>query len=375
MSSSGSAAPTVAENIMRLQAYVPGKPAEEVQRELGLSSIVKLASNENPLGPSPKAQEAIQSLLPRVHIYPDGSAHELRSALAAFLDVDPNCLVFGNGSDDIIHLLGVTFLQPGDTVLQSDPSFVRYEAAAILNEVECREVPCTSSWECDLDAMLSKVDASTRLVFLANPNNPTGTAIKSADLERFVNALPARAILVLDEAYYEYAKDFDWYPNSVNWVKEGRNVVILRTFSKAYGLAGLRVGYGIMRPEMTQWLERTREPFNVNILAQAAAVAALNDHEFLQLTVATNRAGLETIGDALQKMSLQFVPSYGNFLFINVGVDGKVVADNLMQKGVIVRYSPHFKGPTWIRVTVGTSEENVRFLTCLQEVLAAMRCS
>ncbi len=370
MSSSSFAPPTVAENIMRLQAYVPGKPAEEVQRELGLTSIVKLASNENPLGPSPKAQEAIQAMLSRIHIYPDGSAHELRTALAESLSVDPNSLVFGNGSDDIIHLLGVTFLGPGDTVLQSDPSFVRYEAAAILNEVECIEVPCTSSWDCDLDAMLAKVDASTRLVFLANPNNPTGTAIKSDDLDAFVSQLPERVILVLDEAYYEYAKDFDWYPDSVKWVKQERNVVILRTFSKAYGLAGLRVGYGIMRPEMTQWLERTREPFNVNLLAQAAAVAALHDDEFLQRTITTNRQGLETIGAALRQMNLQYVPSYGNFLFINVGVDGKVVADSLLHKGVIVRYSPHFKGPTWIRVTVGTADENTRFLTALQEVLA-----
>lgn len=372
MTSVSSVPPEVAENIMRLQAYVPGKPAEEVQRELGIASIVKLASNENPLGPSPKAQEAVKLLLSRMNIYPDGSAHELRTALAKSLDVDPACLVFGNGSDDIIHLLGVTFLEQGDTVLQSDPSFVRYEAAAILNQVECVEVTCTPSWECDLEAMLAKVDASTRLVFLANPNNPTGTAIKSADLQRFVEALPQRVILVLDEAYYEYARDFDWYPNAVKWVNEGRNVVILRTFSKAYGLAGLRVGYGIMRPEVAQWLERTREPFNVNMLAQAAAVAALNDTEFLELTINTNRQGLATIGDALVALGLEYVPSYGNFLFINVGFDGKAAAEMLLKMGVIVRYSPHFKGPTWIRVTVGTADENARFLESLKEVLAAV---
>jgi histidinol-phosphate aminotransferase len=364
--------PTVSPNIARLVPYKPGKPIEEVERELGITGLIKLASNENPLGPSPKAQEAIRQLAAKMHIYPDADSHDLRQAVAAYLEVNEACLVFGNGSDDIIHLLGVTFLEPGDEVIQADPSFVRYEAAAVLNDVACIKVPLTPDWTHDLDAMAERITDRTRLVFIANPNNPTGTIVTKAQLERFLDCVPDRVLTIIDEAYYEYAAAAPEYPASLPWVRAGRNVVVLRTFSKAYGLAGLRVGYGVARPEIAHWLERTREPFNVNHMAQAAGRAALEDVEFVAHTVATNEQGKQDLYRAFAALGLNYTPTYGNFVWVNVGKPGRAAYEALLRKGIIVRYSDAFGGPTHLRVSIGTPAENARFLQALHEVLPTL---
>lgn len=359
----------VSDNIRRLVPYVPGKPIEEVQRELGISDIVKLASNENALGPAPKAVAAMRELATRMHVYPDAGSTALRAALSERLGVSPSSLVFGNGSDDLIHLLGITFLRPGDEVIQAWPSFVRYEAAAILNEAPCHRVPLAADGGYDVDAMSALVGPSTRLVFFSNPNNPTGAIIRQAELERFLGSVPQRCMVVLDEAYYEYAAGAPGYPNGAELARADRNVVVLRTFSKAYGLAGLRIGYGIMRPQIARWLEQTREPFNVNAMAQAVAAAALEDAEHVTRTVAMNEAGKRAFYAAFSALGMPYTPSYGNFVWVDVGSDCKAVFQALLCRGVITRTGDVFDAPTHLRVTIGTEGENARFLSALNEVL------
>ncbi len=360
----------VAENLTRLHPYHPGKPVAEVERELGITGIIKLASNENSLGPSPKACAVMHALVEKMHVYPDANSYALRQALAAFLTVAPEALVFGNGSDDIIHLLGITFLEPGDEVIQAHPSFVRYEAAAILNNAPLHLVPLTSEWTHDLEAMAARFNARTRLVFVTNPNNPTGAIVGRDALERFVDRAPERALVVIDEAYYEYAKDAPDYPDSLRYVREGRNVVVLRTFSKAYGLAGQRIGYGAMRPDIAAWLERTREPFNVNYMAQSAAAAALEDADHVARTLAMNQAGKRAFYAAFDALGLTYTPTFANFVWFDTGRDSKAVFTALLHKGVITRTGDIFGAPTHLRVTIGTAEENAKFLDALRDVLA-----
>jgi len=362
---------TVAENITRLVPYRPGKPIAEVERELGITGIIKLASNENSLGPSPKAVEAMQQFAAKMHHYPDAASYDLRQALAAHLHVAPETIVLGNGSDDIIHLLGVTFLEPGDEIIQGDPSFVRYAAAAILNNAPCHSVPLSADWVHDTDAIAQCINAHTRIVFIPNPNNPTGTTVGRAALQRLLDKLPERALLIIDEAYYEYATDAPDYPDSLQWVRDGRNVVVLRTFSKAYGLAGLRLGFGVMPPHLAEWLHRTREPFNVNLMAQAAGVAALSDTAHIARTVALNNEGKQEFSRAFTQWGLDYTQSWGNFVWVNVGRDCRAVFDALLHRGVITRTGDIFGAPTHLRVTIGTPEENAKFLIALQEVLQA----
>lgn len=372
MSKAGLSTPiTVAPNIEKLVPYVPGRSVEEVQRELGISKLVKLASNENPYGPSPRAQEAIIEEVGKLNIYPDASSHNLKLAMSEFLDVDPECIEFGNGSDDLIHLLGVTFLEEGDEILQGDPSFIRYESAALLNNVTCRMVPLLPDWSYDMDGLIAAINEHTRLVFLANPNNPTGALISHSEVERLLDSLPERAILVLDEAYYEYASEHAECPRAIEWVRQGRNVVVLRTFSKAYGLAGLRIGYGVMRPEIAGWLERTREPFNVNLLAQAGGAAAVADTEFLKSILSYNRLGLQLLYTACDELGLSYTPSYANFLWIDTGQDASEVTAKLLRKGFIVRSSKAFKSSTHIRVTVGTLAETRDFIEVFKSILSS----
>ncbi len=359
----------VAENITRLVPYRPGKPIAEVERELGITGIIKLASNENALGPSLKAVEAMQHFAAKMHHYPDAASFDLRHALADHLRVAPETLVLGNGSDDIIHLLGVTFLEPGDEIIQGDPSFVRYAAAAILNNAPCHSVPLTQDWVHDTEAMAEHITAQTRMVFIPNPNNPTGTTVGRAALKSLLDKLPERALFVLDEAYYEYALDAPDYPDSLEWVREGRNVVVLRTFSKAYGLAGLRLGFGVMPPPLAEWLNRTREPFNVNLMAQAAGIAALSDTAHIARTIALNNEGKQEFYRAFAKLGLNFTESWGNFVWVDTGRDCRAVFDALLHKGVITRTGDIFGAPTHLRVTIGTPEENSKFLEGLREIL------
>ncbi len=362
-------APDVAENITRLVPYRPGKPIEEVERELGITGIIKLASNENSLGPSPRAMEAMQRSIAKMHIYPDANCFSLHKGLAAHLQIDPEGIVFGNGSDDIIHLLGLTFLEPGDEVIQAWPSFVRYEAAAILNNAPCHLVPLTGDWVHDLDAMAAKINAKTRIVFITNPNNPTGTIVGREALERFLDQVPDRVIVALDEAYFEYAAHYPEFPNGLDYVRQGRNVVVLRTFSKAYGLAGLRIGHGVMRPEIAAWLNRTREPFNVNLMAQEAALAALEDTDHVARTVAMNEAGKREFYALFDAFDLAYAHTYANFVWVDTQRDCRAVFQALLQRGVITRTGDIFGAPTHLRITVGTKEENAKFLNALREVL------
>jgi len=347
--------------------YQPGKPIAEVRRELGLSDVVKLASNENALGPSPKALAAISRAAAQVHLYPEGSCHELRKALASNLQVPPDWLVFGNGSDELIHLLGLAYLQAGHEVLVADPTFVRYEAAALLNQASCQRVPLRE-WEYDTDAMRRAVSSRTRLVFLANPNNPTGTYVGADEFAALVHAVGPDTILCVDEAYFEYVDAAD-YPDSLDYVRRGYNVIVLRTFSKIYGLAGVRVGYGIARPEIVAALEQVREPFNVNSLAQAAATAALQDHEHVRRSRETAILGRVWLSQQLAAVGLRPYPSQANFVWVDTGRDCRTLFEQLLRQGIIVRTGDIFGAPTFLRITVGTMEENRRLMQALQEVI------
>jgi histidinol-phosphate aminotransferase len=358
--------PRVPEHILSLRPYVPGKPIEEVQREFGLTDIVKLASNENPLGPSPHAVGALTEAALNLALYPDGACYTLVNALCAHLDVSPENLVIGNGSDEIIHYLGLAFLQPGDELLTGDPSFVRYEAAAGLNQAKFVVTPLKEH-TFDLERMADAITDRTRLIFIANPNNPTGTIVRRREVERFLDRVPEQAIVVMDEAYYEYVDDPD-YPQTWEYVREGRNVVILRTFSKIYALAALRVGYGLGRPEIIHALHQVREPFNVNSLAQAAAVASLQDPEQVRRSWTSNRENRDYLYAEFRRLGLPYVETQANFVLVDVKQPCKPVYEALMRRGVIVRTLGGL--PTHLRVTIGRRSDNERFLHELEAVLA-----
>jgi histidinol-phosphate aminotransferase len=358
----------VNENICRLKPYVPGKPIEEVKREFGITcSIVKLASNENPLGASPKALAAMREALEQVALYPDGKCFTLAKALAAHLGVSENELIIGNGSDEIIHNLGITFLLPGDEIVQGDPSFSQYETSAtVCNSGTCM-VPLRDFVH-DLDVMADRITDKTRLVYIANPNNPTGTIVTKQDVERFMARLPKRVIAIFDEAYYEYVDNPD-YPNMIDYVKAGANVILLRTFSKIYGLAGLRVGYAIARPELIACLNQVRQPFCVNSIAQAGAAASLEDPEQVLRSRLVNSEGKKYLYQELDKMGLPYVPTEANFIFVDIKTNCKPVFTEMLKRGVIIRTGDIFGYPNFIRVTIGTTEENARFIDTLKKVL------
>lgn len=359
--------PFVPPHIQSLTPYEPGKPIEEVEREFGITNIIKLASNENPLGPSAKALEAIRGALPGLGLYPDGACFGLTQALARHWGAAPENVVVGNGSDEIIHYLGLVYLQPGDTLLTGDPSFVRYQSAAVLNQAEFAAVQLKDH-RYDMEAITDRLSDRTRLVFIANPNNPTGTMVGRAAMERFLDRVPENVVVVMDEAYYEYVQDAD-YPRSWDYVREGRNVVILRTFSKIYALAGLRVGYALARPEIIRAIHQVREPFNVNSLAQAAAVASLQDPGQVERSRRVNSDGREYLYREFRRLGLPYVESQANFVVVDVGRPCRPVFQGLLQRGVIIRTCDNFGMPTWIRVTVGTPPDNERFIRELEAVL------
>lgn len=354
--------------ILNLTPYIPGKPIEEVKRELGLDDVVKLASNENPLGPSPLAIEAMRKALDNVAQYPEGSCFELRQATAKHLGVDEDMLMFGAGADEVIHYLGVALLEGGDEIVQADPSFVQYKAASTLMDCPAHLVPL-KDWNHDLEAMLAKVNENTKMFFITNPNNPTGTLISADQIEAVLDALPARCLLVLDEAYYEYADD-PAYTRAIDWIKQGRNVISLRTFSKIYALAGTRVGYGVAPKHIIDLLERVRAPFNVNSIAQAGALASLSDPGQVTRSREQNRRSKEYFYTELNAMQLRYTPTQANFLWIDVGRNCREVFDALLRLGVIVRTGDIFGCPTHIRVTTGTDEQNIRFIDALRKVLS-----
>lgn len=352
-------------DIASLSPYVPGKPIEELQREMGLARVIKLASNENPLGPSPKALAVLSEGAAMLHRYPDGGAFRLREALADRWKVTTDHIILGNGSDEILGMLARSFLSPGDEAVMADHTFVIYKMEVIAAHGKAVTVPL-KQWRHDLTAMAEAVTPRTKLLFVCNPNNPTGTMVSADEVARLMTRVPEHVIVVFDEAYYEYVRSSN-FPDSMAYVKQGRNVIVLRTFSKIYGLAGLRIGYGVTTPEITNVLNRVRPPFNANSIAQRAALAALGDDEHVARSRAVNQAGMEQVVKGLAAMGFSPIPSEANFVFLDVGRDGKRVFDALLRQGIIVR---HIEG-NMVRVTIGQPEENEAFLTALAQVVQA----
>ena len=353
-----------------LVSYETGRPVEDVAREMGwgdANSIVKLASNENALGPSPKAVEAMQRVLGQSHRYPDGGAYALKHALAEHLGVTPEHVLPCNGSNEAIELLGHVFLGPGRGIVMGETAFVVYKLVADLMQSETRVAPMPAFTH-DVDALLAGITPETRLVFIANPNNPTGTVVSEAALTRLVEHAPRHVAIVIDEAYIELLPP-EKQPDTLRFVREGRPVFLLRTFSKTYGLAALRLGYVVAPPEGIALLNRVRQPFHVNAAAQAGAIAALSDHAFVEETRGLVREGLEALASAMQALGLEIVPSAANFLLVKTG-RGREVFAALQREGVIVRPMDGYGLPDYIRVTVGTAAENHRFIDALRKVLS-----
>lgn len=351
-------------HIASLVPYVPGKPVEELQRELGVAQVIKLASNENPRGPSPRACAAIVETTATLNRYPDGGGHVLRRALADRLKVEADHIVLGNGSDEILGLLARAFLSPGDEAVMADQTFVIYKMVVTASHATAREVPL-QAWRHDLPAMVAAVSPRTKLLFVCNPNNPTGTMVTGDEVEALMERVPNDVIVVFDEAYYEYVRSRH-FPDTLAYVRGGRHVVVLRTFSKIYGLAGLRIGYGVTTAEIAGYLNRVRPPFNANAVGQRAALAALDDEEHVRESRRVNEAELLRLDKALSGMGLRVVPSETNFLYFDAGRDGAEVFQALLRQGVIVRHL----GGSMVRVTVGLPDENTRFLQALQRVLS-----
>jgi len=366
----------VREHVLRLQPYVPGKPIEEVKRELGLPDdfeLIKLASNENVLGPSPAAIEAMQQAAAGIWLYPDDTCYTLKNRLAEFWKLTPEHFILGNGSDEIIHFLALALLEKEDEVVIADPAFVQYKAAAMMADCAYHMVPLTHDMRHDLPAMKAKVNDRTKIIFIANPNNPTGTTVSRAELEELLDGLPPRVVVVMDQAYYEYVEDGD-SPEGIEYITS-HNVVVLQTFSKAYALAGLRVGYGIARPELIGYLQQVRGPFNVNSLAQAAAIASLDDAHQVARAQEVNGVGKKQLYAAFDAMGLEYAPTEANFILVNTGQPSKLVFQELLKGGVIVRTGDPFGMPTWVRVTIGTWEMNERFISALRAAIAAVETS
>lgn len=354
--------------IRSITPYQPGKPISELAREMNLieASIVKLASNENPLGMSAAARDAAQQSLGDLARYPDGNAFALKAALSRKFDLAPERLVIGNGSNDIIELAARTFLAPGRSSVFSQHAFAVYPLATNATGAKCIEV-AAKNFGHDLEAMLAAIEPDTRIVFIANPNNPTGTLVSGAALEGFLERVPAQVLVVLDEAYTEYLDAGQRY-DALAWLARFPNLLISRTFSKAYGLAGLRVGYGIAHPEVADLMNRVRQPFNVSSVALAAAEAALGDEEFIARSAEINRRGMKQLTEALAELGLEWIPSAANFVTFKVG-DAAGVNLALLRQGVIVRPIAGYGMPEWLRVSIGLPEENARFIEALRKAL------
>ena len=349
-----------------LAVYEPGKPIEETARELGVDpgTIIKLASNENPLGTSPKALQAMHAALENANLYPDGSGFYLRRAIAAKHNVAPENVILGNGSNEVIEFLGHAFLNAGDHVITCQYAFIVYKLLATAFGVRTIETP-TPDYQQDLDAILDAITAKTRIIFIPNPNNPTGTLISHLAIDSFMSRVPDSIIVVFDEAYFEFLDD---PPDTLRLVRDGRNVVVLRTFSKIHGLAGLRIGYAIAPLEMTEILHKTRQPFNVNSIAQAGAIAALDDEAHLRETKRVIDQGRAYLQEQFAEMQIPFVPAAANFVMVDVG-DGCAVFQKLLQRKVIVRPLKGYGLAEWVRVSVGTMEENKKLVAALSEVI------
>jgi len=353
-------------NILGLSPYIAGKPIEETRRQLGLREVIKLASNENPFGPSPKALNAIKSALKGLNRYPDSNGFYLKRRLAKFFNLEPTNFVLGNGSDELIDIIIKTFVDADENIVTADVTFLEYEIIASVMGCRVKKAPL-KYFKYDLDAIRKLIDPKTKVVFISNPNNPTGTYVTRYELEPFVKELPDDVILVIDEAYDTFI-DVDDFQVTMKYIKN-KPVIILKTYSKAYGLAGLRIGYAITSPELAAFMEKARQPFNTNMLAQAAALAALDDKKFLQKTRKLILEGKAFIYDSLNKLGVSYVPSVANFILVDVGRDGVDVFNRMLNRGVIVRDMKQYGLKNFIRVTVGTKKENERFIKVLKKVL------
>ncbi|MDQ0271075.1 histidinol-phosphate transaminase [Cytobacillus purgationiresistens] len=355
------------EQLLNLTPYQPGKSIEEVKKQYGLNEIIKLASNENPFGCSPNATAAINQPSSFFSLYPDGYATNLRNAVAEDLKVAPEQIIFGNGSDETIMMLSRALLGPGTNTVMPAPTFPQYKHNAIIEGAEVREIPLVDAQH-DLQAMLAAIDEKTAIVWLCSPNNPTGTYIPDQDLRLFINQVPEDVLVVLDEAYCEYVTVNDFH-NSVELVKDFPNVIALRTFSKIYGLASLRIGYGIGQPELIRAMEPVREPFNANRFAQVVAIQALNDKEFIETCRQANQEGLTQYYQFCDEEGLKYFPSQGNFILIDFNVDGNEVFQYLLERGYIVRSGKVLGFPTGVRVTVGSREQNEGLIKMMKQFI------
>lgn len=362
--------------VQKLQPYQPGKPIEELERELGISNILKLASNENPLGASPKAQTALAAALKTLELYPDGSGYQLKAAIAQKLGLQSSQITLGNGSNDVLDMIARAYLDNSRAAVFSEYAFAVYPIVTLAVGAELRVAKANRPdhpampYGHNLPNIAAKIDANTRVVFIANPNNPTGTWLGKDDLYRFLQRVPEDVIVVIDEAYTEYVQDAA-FPNALAWLEEFPNLVVTRTFSKIYGLAGLRVGYAASSPAVADMLNRVRQPFNVNSLALAAAEAALGDDEFLKHSVMTNTAGLQQWFDACAEQGWEYIPTVGNFITLDCKRPAAPLYDALLREGVIVRPIGAYGLPQHLRITIGSEPQNTRCINALKKVLAA----
>lgn len=356
----------VRKNILGLRPYIAGKPIEETKRQFKLKKVIKLASNENPLGASPAAIKAIKKILPDINRYPDSQGYYLKKRLAKYLNLQAANFVLGNGSDELIDIIIKTFVEVDENIVTADTTFLEYEIISQANGRKIIKAPLRY-FKYDLEAIKKKIDKKTKVIFISNPNNPTGTYVTKYELKDFLRDLPQDLILVLDEAYDTFI-DVDDFPSGLEYL-ENKNVIVLKTFSKAYGLAGLRIGYAIARAEFTSYMERVRQPFNVNMLAQAAGIYALDDKDFLRKTRKVILEGKSYLYQALSNLGIAFVPSVTNFILIDVAGDGVAVFKEMLKYGVIVRDMQQYGLKNFIRVTIGTKKENEKFIKVLKKVI------
>ncbi|MGB5611121.1 MAG: histidinol-phosphate transaminase [Sedimenticolaceae bacterium] len=356
-----------APGLASLRPYVPGKPLSELERELGITGSIKLASNENPLGPSPGVRAALERQIDDLTRYPDGAAFELRRALAQRHGLDSACVTLGNGSNDVLDMIARVFLWSGRESLFSQYAFAVYPISSMAVGAKLRVAPALEYGH-DLAAMQQMITDQTGVIWIANPNNPTGTRLGGSALRAFIESVPSRVIIVVDEAYFEYVRDDD-YPDASQWLGDFPNLVVTRTFSKAYGLAALRVGYGLSHPDVADLLNRVRQPFNVDSFAQAAALAALQDQDYLRRSVELNRRGMQQLLEGVRRLGLDFIPSAGNFLTIDLGRDAGPVDRALLRLGVVTRPVANYGLPNHLRVSIGLEHENARFIDALERVL------
>ena len=357
----------VRKGIMDLIPYIPGKPIEEVKRELGLREVIKLASNETSIGPSPLAVEAIKKEIENIYLYPEGSSRALREKLAHKLKLDKEMLIVGNGADNIIDLVGMAFINEGDEVITGEITFPAYETITKIMGGKLISIKL-KDFSFDLEKITQRMNEKTKIIFLCNPNNPTGAIVTKEEVASFMKKIPQDVIVIFDEAYYDYVEDKN-YPNSLSYVLEKKNVIILRTFSKIAGIAGVRIGYGIAKQEFIGYLRRVVGPFATNRLAQVAAFASLDDEEHHKKVISLNQEGKKYLYNELKKLRLFYVPTETNFIFVDVKEDSGAIFEKLLKKGIIIRPGKTWDCPNFIRVTIGTACENQKFIQAIYEVI------